>query len=121
MGSLWLTDVQAHPTAFVDGTGVPLDEFPLLAPALCGRVSRAYACVAARWPPRTAHRFTVYQNRLYCQKAPLGPCSAPHPLLSATAGGRLQDKQLAEATRPPFPAGTGCCRLWASGRSPCPR
>ena len=41
--------------------------------------------------------------------------------LSDTYGGRTHDKPIADATPYPLPAGVGCCRIWASWRSRCPR
>src|SRR5712691_2995261 len=62
MGSLQFTDVQSRPTEFLDFTSVTLDEFQALVPPF----EAAFQAHMAAWrldgKPRTARRFTVYQN-----------------------------------------------------------
>src|ERR1700757_328955 len=62
MASLRFTDVQARPTEFLDLTSLTLDEFQqLVAP-----FEAAFQAHMATWrldgKPRTARRFSVYQN-----------------------------------------------------------
>jgi len=62
MASLRITDVQARPTEFLDFTSLTLDEFQPLVPPF----EAAFHAQMAAWrmdgKPRTARRFTVYQN-----------------------------------------------------------
>ncbi len=62
MASVRFTDVQARPTEFLDLTSVTLDEFQQLVPPF----EAAFHAHMTRWrldgKPRTARRFTVYQN-----------------------------------------------------------
>jgi Helix-turn-helix of DDE superfamily endonuclease len=62
MGSLQFTDVQSRPTEFLDFTSLTLDEFQQLVPPF----EAAFQAHIAAWrldgKPRTARRFTVYQN-----------------------------------------------------------
>src|SRR5712691_7102138 len=62
MASGRFTDVQARPTEFLDLTSVTLDEFQQLVPPF----EAAFHAHMTRWrldgKPRTARRFTVYQN-----------------------------------------------------------
>ena len=62
MASVQFTDVQAHPTEFLDLTSVTLDEFQQLVPPF----EAAFQAHMAAWrldgQPRTARRFPVYQN-----------------------------------------------------------
>src|SRR5712671_1846739 len=62
MAHLQFTDVQARPTDFLDLTSLTLDEFPHLVPPF----EAAFQAHMAAWrmdgKPRTARRFTVYQN-----------------------------------------------------------
>ncbi len=62
MGSLQFTDVQSRPTEFLDFTSVTLDEFQQLVPPF----EAAFQAHMAAWrldgKPRTARRFTVYEN-----------------------------------------------------------
>jgi hypothetical protein len=62
MASVRFTDVQARPTEFLDVTSVTLDEFQLLVPPF----EAAFQAHMAAWrldgKPRTARRFSVYQN-----------------------------------------------------------
>jgi hypothetical protein len=68
MASLRFTDVQVRPTEFLDLTSLPLDEFQQLIPPF----EAAFQAYMAAWrldgTPRTARRFSVYQN-----------CSLPTP------------------------------------------
>src|SRR6266700_1815548 len=62
MASVWFTDLQARPTEFLDMTSLTLDEFQhLVAP-----FETSFQAPMAVWrldgKPRTARRFTVYQN-----------------------------------------------------------
>jgi hypothetical protein len=62
MAHLRFTDVQDRPTEFLDFTSVTLDEFQLLVPPF----EAAFQAHMASWrldgKPRTARRFSVYQN-----------------------------------------------------------
>src|SRR5437867_9853221 len=62
MASVQFTDVQARPTEFLDVTSLTLDEFQQLVPPF----EAAFQARMATWrldgKPRTARRFTVYQN-----------------------------------------------------------
>ena len=62
MASIQFTDVQARPTEFLDLTSLTLDEFQQLVPPF----ETAFQAHMAAWrldgKPRTARRFSVYQN-----------------------------------------------------------
>ena len=62
MASVQFTDVQARPTEFLDLTSLTLDEFRQLVPPF----EAAFQAHMSAWrldgQPRTARRFTVYQN-----------------------------------------------------------
>ena len=62
MGSLQFVDVQSRPTEFLDFTRLTLDEFQQLVPPF----ETAFQAHMAAWrldgKPRTARRFSVYQN-----------------------------------------------------------
>jgi len=62
MASLRFTDVQVRPTEFLDLTSLTLDEFQQLIPPF----EAAFQAHMAAWrldgKPRTARRFSVYQN-----------------------------------------------------------
>src|SRR3989442_4782038 len=62
MASLRFTDVQDRPTEFLDLTSLTLEEFQQLVPPF----EAAFQAHMAAWrldgKPRTASRFTVYQN-----------------------------------------------------------
>src|SRR4029077_17600697 len=62
MAHLQFTDVQARPTEFLDLTSLTLDEFQQLVPSF----EAAFQAHMAAWrldgKPRTARRFSVYQN-----------------------------------------------------------
>src|SRR5215471_3785237 len=62
MASVRFIDMQARPTEFLDVTSLTLDEFQLLVPPF----EAAFQAHMAAWrldgQPRTARRFSVYQN-----------------------------------------------------------
>ena len=62
MAGVRFTELQSRPMAFLDFTSVTLDEFQQLVPPF----ETAFQCYMAAWrmdgKPRTARRFTVYQN-----------------------------------------------------------
>src|SRR5256885_8122877 len=62
MASVRFTDVQSHPTEFLDCTSLTLDEFQQLVPPF----EAAFQAHMAAWrldgTPRTARRFAVYKN-----------------------------------------------------------
>jgi hypothetical protein len=62
MASVRFADLQSRPTAFLDLTSLTLDEFQVLVPPF----EAAFQAHMAAWrldgKPRTAHRFSVYQN-----------------------------------------------------------
>src|SRR5919108_5451647 len=62
MAKVQFTDVQARPTEFLGFTSLTLDEFQLLVPPF----EAAFQAHMREWrldgKPRTARRFTVYQN-----------------------------------------------------------
>jgi hypothetical protein len=62
MAHLRFTDVQDHPTEFLDFTSLTLDEFQLLVPPF----ESAFQAHMQEWrldgKPRTARQFSVYQN-----------------------------------------------------------
>ena len=62
MAGLRFSDVQARPTEFLGLTSLTLDEFQQLVPPF----EAAFQAHMAAWrfdgTPRTARRFTVYQN-----------------------------------------------------------
>src|ERR671926_1111597 len=62
MASVWFTDLQSRPTEFLDLTSLTLDEFQHLIPPF----EAAFQAHMALWrldgKPRTARRFSVYQN-----------------------------------------------------------
>ena len=62
MAGLRFTDLQSRPTEFLDFTSLPLDEFQQLVPPF----EAAFQARMAAWrldrKPRTARRFTVYEN-----------------------------------------------------------
>jgi hypothetical protein len=62
MASVQFSDVQARPTEFLDMTSLTLDEFQQLVPPF----EAAFQAHMAAWrldgKPRTARRFTVYEN-----------------------------------------------------------
>src|SRR5437899_12789536 len=62
MAGLRFTELQSRPMEFLDFTSVTLDEFQQLVPPF----EAAFQAHMARWrldgQPRTARRFSVYQN-----------------------------------------------------------
>src|SRR5213594_3960403 len=62
MAGVRFTELQSRPIEFLDFTSVTLDEFQQLVPPF----ETAFQCHMAAWrmdgKPRTARRFTVYQN-----------------------------------------------------------
>jgi Helix-turn-helix of DDE superfamily endonuclease len=62
MAGVRFTELQSRPMEFLDFTSVTLDEFQQLVPPF----ETAFQCYMAVWrmdgKPRTARRFTVYQN-----------------------------------------------------------
>src|ERR1043166_9948581 len=62
MAGVRFTELQSRPIEFLDFTGLTLDEFQQLVPPF----ETAFQCYMAVWrmdgKPRTARRFTVYQN-----------------------------------------------------------
>src|SRR5215467_3208857 len=62
MAGVRFTELQSRPMAFLDVTSLTLDEFQQLVPPF----ETAFHCHMATWrmdgKPRTARRFTVYQN-----------------------------------------------------------
>ena len=62
MAHVQFTDVQTRPTEFLDVTSLTLDEFQQLGPPF----EAAFQAHMALWRldgnPRTARRFTAYQN-----------------------------------------------------------
>src|SRR5262252_1459837 len=62
MAGLRFPDLQSRPTEFLDFTSLTLDEFPQLVPPF----EAAFQVRMAAWrldgKPRTARRFTVYEN-----------------------------------------------------------
>jgi len=62
MAGVRFPELQSRPIAFPDFTSLTLDEFQQLVPAF----ETAFQCYMAAWrmdgKPRTARRFTVYQN-----------------------------------------------------------
>ena len=62
MAGLRFIDVQSRPTEFLDLTSLTLEEFQILIPPF----EAAFQAHRAAWrldgKPRTARRFTVYQN-----------------------------------------------------------
>ena len=62
MAGLRFTDLQSRPTEFLDVTSVTLDEFQQLVPPFEAAFQSRMAVWRMDGKPRTAHRFTVYQN-----------------------------------------------------------
>ena len=62
MASVRCIDVQARPTEFLDLTSLTLDEFQLLVPPFEATFQAHMASWCLDGKPRTARRFTVYQN-----------------------------------------------------------
>jgi hypothetical protein len=74
MAGLRFTELQSHPMEFLDFTSVTLDEFQQLGPPFEAAFQARMAAWRMDGKPRTARRFTVYQNcplpipedRLFC-------------------------------------------------------
>src|ERR671925_539874 len=62
MASVRFTDVQARPTEFLDCTSLTLEEFQTLVPPFEAAFQAHMAVWRLDGKPRTARRFTVYQN-----------------------------------------------------------
>jgi len=62
MAGLRFTDLQSRPTEFLDFTSVTLDEFQQLVPPFEDAFQSRMAVWRMDGKPRTARRFTVYQN-----------------------------------------------------------
>jgi hypothetical protein len=62
MASVQFIDVQARPTAFLDLTSLTLDEFQQLVPPFATAFQAHMAAWRLDGKPRTARRFSVYQN-----------------------------------------------------------
>src|SRR5437763_15350334 len=62
MAGLRFTDLQSRPTEFLDFTSVTLDEFQQLVPPFEAAFQSRMAAWRMDGKPRTARRFTVYQN-----------------------------------------------------------
>jgi hypothetical protein len=62
MASVQFTDVQARPTEFLDFTSLTLEEFQQLVPPFEAAFQARMAAWRLDGKPRTARRFSVYQN-----------------------------------------------------------
>src|SRR6266851_3867900 len=62
MAGLRFTDLQSRPMEFLDFTSVTVDEFPQLVPPFEAAFQARMAAWRMDGKPRTARRFTVYQN-----------------------------------------------------------
>src|SRR6266498_2871419 len=62
MAGLRFTELQSRPLAFLDCTSVTLDEFQQLVPPFEAAFHARMAAWRMNGKPRTARRFTVYQN-----------------------------------------------------------
>src|SRR5213080_3662881 len=62
MAGLRFTDLQSRPTEFLDFTSLTLDEFQQLVPPFEAAFHARMAAWRLDGKPRTASRFTVYQN-----------------------------------------------------------
>ncbi len=62
MTSVRFTDVQSRPTEFLDLTSLTLDEFQQLVPPFEDAFQSRMAVWRMDGKPRTARRFSVYQN-----------------------------------------------------------
>src|SRR5215471_4022777 len=62
MAGLRFTELQSRPMEFLDVTSVTLDEFPQLVPPFEAAFHARMAVWRMDGQPRTARRFTVYQN-----------------------------------------------------------
>ena len=64
MAGLRFTDLQSRPTEFLDFTSLTLDEFQLLVPPFEAAFHARMMAWRLDGKPRTARRFTVYENCL---------------------------------------------------------
>src|SRR6266487_7137973 len=62
MAGLRFTDLQSRPTEFLDLTSLTLEEFQQLVPPFEAALQAHRAAWRLDGTPRTARRFTVYQN-----------------------------------------------------------
>src|SRR6516165_3364338 len=62
MASIRCADLQSRPTEFLDFTSVTLDEFQQLIPPFEAAIQAHMAAWRLDGKPRTARRFSVYQN-----------------------------------------------------------
>ena len=62
MASIRFADVQSRPTEFLDFTSLTLDEFQQLVPPFAAAFQAHMAAWRLDGKPRTARRFSVYQN-----------------------------------------------------------
>ena len=62
MAGVRFPDLQSRPTEFLDFTSLTLDEFPQLVPPFEAAFQARMAAWRMDGKPRTARRFTVYQN-----------------------------------------------------------
>src|SRR5499427_9252926 len=62
MAGLRFPDLQSRPTEFLDFTSLTLDEFPQLVPPFEAAFHARMAAWRLDGKPRTARRFTVYEN-----------------------------------------------------------
>jgi hypothetical protein len=117
MAHLPCTDVQARPTAFLDGTSVTLDELQRLVPPF----EAAFQAPRRAWrltgPPRPAHQCRVYQHcplptpaERRCFLRPPGGgrdvwsvCGSGKPSRGSTGAGPGGSRPCAPAARPPPP------------------
>jgi hypothetical protein len=62
MASVWFADMQSRPVEFLDFTSLTLDEFQQLVPPFEAAFQAHMAAWCLDGKPRTARRFSVYQN-----------------------------------------------------------
>ena len=111
MAGLRFTELQSRPIEFLDFTSLTLDEFQQLVPPF----ETAFQCYMAVWrmdgKPRTARRFTVYQN-----------CPLPTPedrllfILTYVKTYALQVRAIEFSSSIPIRA--NACHGWAANRRP---
>jgi hypothetical protein len=108
MAGLRFADLQSRPMEFLDFTSLTLDEFPQLVPPFDAAFQARMAAWRMDGKPRTARRFTVYQNcplptpedRRFCRKVrflgqnPKTECREFNDLQTA----KLSKKQLCDRT-----------------------
>jgi hypothetical protein len=76
MASIRFADMQARPTEFLDFTSLTLDEFQQLIPPFEAAFQAHMAAWRLEGKPRTARRFSVYQNSVPCRRRKIGCCSS---------------------------------------------